>query len=96
MKIKYYVENDKGERILARTSNNEYNFALVDKERINNGIKYIYCCSGTYNNIVKQYDYYKNNYTRNYKYYVEHDNMELAELYKKDLGNLEIVKLIRG
>ena len=92
-KTKYYVTNNQGVRILARTSDHDYNYALVDKSKINEGKKGIYACSGTFDNIMKQYNYYHKVYSLNMDYYEKKDNKEYYLQAKNLLENLSIMDL---
>lgn len=94
MKKKYYVENEKGEMVLVRTSDHDYKFALVDIEHINEGKKGIYACSGNYNNIEKQYNYYKKIYYSNMEYAKKNNNEENYKNNERSYNNLKIVELI--
>lgn len=94
MKIKYYVEGENG-KVLVRTSANEYKYALVNIDEINEGKKGIYCCSGSYENITKQYNYWKDVIERNIKWY-ETNKPEYVETSKKELKGLKIVELVKG
>jgi len=105
MKIKYYVENEKGDKVLVRTSANDYRYALVGIKNINNGDKRgLYCCSGNYDNILKQYNYYKKLYTENVKYlktttnsrYTQEEREKIIKNEQELCDNLEIVELVRG
>lgn len=94
MKTKYFVEGTNG-KVLVRTSANEYKYALVNIDEINEGKKAIYCCSGSYENITKQYNYWKDVIEHNIKYAEEHGS-ERLELYRNDLKGLKIVELVKG
>ena len=94
MIIKYYVETEKG-KVLVRTSANEYKYALVDSEHIVEGRRGLYCCSGSYENIAKQYNYWKNINVENYKYWLEKGNQEKANYDLARANNLKIVELVK-
>ena len=94
MKIKYYVEGKNG-KVLVRTSANEYKYALVDINEINEGIKGIYCCSGSYDNIMKQYRYFKDVHEHNAKSWEGKDE-ERKAICEKALEGLKIVELVKG
>ncbi len=98
MKIKYYVEGTKGE-VLVRTSANEYKYALVNIDEINEGKKSVYCCSGSYENIMKQYNYWKDALVKNIEWFKngtnKYANEKDATRYENELKGLKIVELIR-
>lgn len=96
MKIKYYVENEKGEKVLVRSSANEYKYALVDIKDINEGKKGIYCCSADYNRVLTQYNYFKKVYTSNANYGMSKGDIEEYKKHMENLNNLKIVELVRG
>ena len=105
MKTKYYVKNEKGDMVLVRTSANDYRYALVDKKDINDGKKGIYCCSCNYDNVLKQYNYYKKIYSSNAESWkkptlIERYTQEEIDKHIKGCqnayDNLEIVELIKG
>ena len=93
MKIKYYVEGENG-KVLVRTSANEYKYALVNIDEINEGKKGIYCCSGSYENIMKQYNYWKGVTEYNLKHSEGHP--ESIENFKRELKGLKVVELVKG
>ena len=95
MKNKYYVVNEKGERILIRTSANEYKYVLVDIKKINNGEKSCYACSSSYENIMKQYNYWTKYYQDWYDACVKNNDIEIGDWYKLQRDNLKIVELVK-
>ena len=91
-KEKYYYINNNGERILVRTSANEYKYALVYKNAIDN--KGIIKCSAKLEPIQKEFEYRTKGYGYNFNEKV--NGRYLFSSQFENPNNLEIVNLIKG
>ena len=90
-KEKYYYTNNKGEKILVRTSTNEYKYALVYKNsNDNNGtIK----CSSKLDSIIKEFAYRTKGYGYNFNEKVDGKYLYSSQFENPD--DLQIVELIK-
>lgn len=91
MKNKYYYINEEGEKILVRTSNNEYKYALVIKGYKDN--KGTLKCSINKTPIEKEFEYRTKGYGHNME-----EKVNGKYLYSSQFMNpntLQIVELIK-
>ena len=88
MKTKFYFINSNGERILARESTNDYQYALVDKN------KGVVKCSAKLETIQQEFNYRTKGY--GYKFDEKVNGKYLYSGQFENPENLTIVKLIKG
>lgn len=92
MKIKYYYINNEGVKILVKTSANEYKYALVYKNAIDN--KGTIKCSSKLEAIQKEFEYRTKGFGFNFN-----EKVNGKYLYSNQFenpNNLQIVELIKG
>lgn len=92
MKTKYYFINGKGEKILARTSANEYKYALVYKDATDN--KGTIKCSSKLETIKKEFEYMTKGF--GYRFDEKVNGRYLFSSQFEDPDSLAIVELIKG
>lgn len=92
MKTKYYYVNEKGEKILARTSANEYKYALVYKNANDNEgtIK----CSSKLEGVKKEFEWRTKGFGHNSNEKVNGKYLWSDQF--NDPNSLTIVELIKG
>lgn len=92
MKTKYYYINKEGKKILVKTSANEYKYALVYKDAIDN--KGIIKCSSKLEVIKKEFEYRTKGFGFNFNEKVNGKYLYSSQF--ENPNNLEIVELIKG
>jgi hypothetical protein len=91
-KEKYYYINSKGEKILVRTSANEYKYALVYKDAVDN--KGTIKCSAKLEAVQKEFEWRTKGFPHNC-----HEKVNGRYLFSSQFENpdrLAIVELIKG
>ena len=92
MKNKYYYEKENGEKILVKTSTNEYKYALVYKDATDN--KRTIKCSSKLELIQKEFDYRTKGF--GHKFDEKINGRYLFSSQFENPNNLAIVELIKG
>ena len=85
--MKYYFINNEGEKKLARTSKNEYKFALIYKDTE------IFKCSSKKEIIENAFKYYTKGYGYNFKDKVNGKYLYSSQFYNP--SDFKIVELIK-